>query len=70
MAGGFTSSIFSVLDSRALEGFGERLGGEAPGMVAVEGGEGSADTPEVEAFTAKALGNLEQIHRFKTIGTV
>lgn len=59
MAGGFTSSIFRVLDSRALEGFGGRLGEEAPGRVAVERGEGPVDTPDVEAFTAKALGNLE-----------
>lgn len=38
---------------------GGRLGEEAPGRVAVERGVGPDDTPDVEAFTANALGNLK-----------
>lgn len=54
VAGGFTSSIFSV--SRELE---EAAGGETPGPAALERVE-EVEIADAEGFAAKALGNLDK----------
>lgn len=61
VAGGFTSSIFSV--SRELE---EAAGGETPGTAALERVE-EVEIADAEGFAEKALGNLARKCRIAVV---